>query len=71
MREVTSNSPTLASAQDSRNLIGQTFTGISVRRNLPTSVSTIHYIEMGVFFDEIPVCGVQYVGLMHPNEYNN
>jgi hypothetical protein len=24
------------------------------------------YIEMGVFSDEIPVCGVQYVGLLHP-----
>jgi hypothetical protein len=26
----------------------------------------ITYIEMGVFSDEIPVCGVQYVGLLHP-----
>jgi hypothetical protein len=26
----------------------------------------LHYIEMGVFSDEIPVWGVQYVGLLHP-----
>jgi hypothetical protein len=26
----------------------------------------MHYIEKGVFPDEMPVCGVQYVGLLHP-----
>jgi hypothetical protein len=26
----------------------------------------LHYIEMRVFSDEILVCGVQYVGLLHP-----
>jgi hypothetical protein len=25
-----------------------------------------HYIEIGVLSDEIPMCGVQYVGLLHP-----
>jgi hypothetical protein len=34
--------------------------------NLQNKESTITYIEMRVFPDEIPVCGVQYVGLLHP-----
>jgi hypothetical protein len=28
--------------------------------------STLHYILMRVFSDELPVFGVQYVGILHP-----
>jgi hypothetical protein len=28
---------------------------------------TVHYIEMGVFSDKIPLYRIQYVGLLHPN----
>lgn len=32
-------------------------------------VLLIHFIDMGVFSDEIPGCGIQHVGLLHPLFY--
>jgi hypothetical protein len=42
--------------------------GGSAISSLKIKVYWLHYIEMGVFSDEIPVCGVQYVGLLHPSK---